>query len=71
VGRNAWEATLSGLLERLGRAAARHKWWFVVAWLVAAVTAVALAGGLGGQETNNFRIPGAQSQNAIDLLEKD
>jgi RND superfamily putative drug exporter len=43
----------------------------VVAWIVAAVAVVALAGGLGGQETDNFRIPGTQSQDAIDLLEQD
>ena len=59
------------MLEHLGRAAARHKWWFVVAWLVAAVAVGALARGLDGQETDNFRIPGAQSQRALDLLIQD
>ena len=62
---------MSGMLEHLGRAAARHKWWFVVAWLVAAVAVGALAKGLDGQETDNFRIPGAQSQQALDLLIQD
>ena len=62
---------MSGLLERLGRAAARHKWWFVVAWLVAAVSVGMLAKGLDGQETDNFKIPGAQSQEALDLLIQD
>ena len=62
---------MSGMLEHLGRAAARHKWWFVVAWLVAAVAVGALARGLDGQETDNFRIPGAQSQRALDLLIQD
>jgi len=62
---------VSGMLEHLGRAAARHKWWFVVAWLVAAVAVGALARGLDGQETDNFRIPGAQSQRALDLLIQD
>ncbi len=62
---------MSGMLERLGRAAARHKWWFVVAWLVAAVSVGMLAKGLDGQETDNFKIPGAQSQEALDLLIQD
>jgi len=62
---------VSGMLEHLGRAAARHKWWFVVAWLVAAVAVGALAKSLDGQETDNFRIPGAQSQQALDLLIQD
>lgn len=62
---------MSGMLERLGRAAARHKWWFVAAWLVAAVGVGVLAGALGGRETDNFRIPGAQSQEALDLLVED
>ena len=62
---------MSGLLERLGRAAARHKWWFVVVWLIAAVSVGLLAKGLDGKETDNFRIPGAQSQEALDLLVQD
>jgi len=62
---------VSGLLERLGRAAARHKWWFVVVWLIAAVSVGLLAKGLDGKETDNFRIPGAQSQEALDLLVQD
>jgi len=62
---------VSGMLEHLGRAAARHKWWFVIAWLVAAVAVGVLAKGLDGQETDNFRIPGAQSQQALDLLIHD
>jgi RND superfamily putative drug exporter len=59
------------VLEHLGRAAARHKWWFVVAWVVAAVGVVVLAAGLDGRETDNFKIPGAQSQEALDLLLQD
>ena len=62
---------MSAVLERLGRTAARHKWRFVVAWLIAATGVVVLAGALDGQETDNFRIPGAQSQDALNLLEQD
>ena len=40
-------------------------------WIVAAVAIVALAGSLDGQFTDNFRIPGTQSQDALDLLQRD
>ncbi|HEX9506102.1 MAG TPA: MMPL family transporter, partial [Acidimicrobiia bacterium] len=59
---------MSGLLDRLGRRAARHHWWFITIWLVAAAGIIVLAVGLDGHTTDNFRIPGAQSQQAIDLL---
>jgi RND superfamily putative drug exporter len=61
---------VSGLLERLGRRAARHHWWFIGAWLVGALVVLVLAVGLDGKTTDNFRIPGAQSQEALDLLTK-
>ena len=60
---------MSRLLDRLGRTAARHHWWFIGAWLLAAVGAVFLAAALDGQTNDSFRIPGAQSQVAFDLLE--
>src|SRR4051812_34290248 len=59
------------MLERLGRAGGRHKWWVGVVWLIAAGSVGLLAKGLEGQETDNFRIPGAQSQEALDLLIQD
>ena len=60
---------MSGWLDRLGRRAARHHWWFLTAWLVAAIAIGALAKGLDGHTTDNFRIEGTQSQEAIDLLD--
>jgi RND superfamily putative drug exporter len=63
--------TLSGLLDRLGRRAVRHRWWFISTWVMVAVIVVALAAGLDGQFSDNFRIPGTQSQEALDLLERD
>lgn len=60
---------MARLLDRLGRNAARHHWWFIGAWLVAAVFCVLLAAGLDGQTNDSFAIPGAQSQKALALLE--
>jgi RND superfamily putative drug exporter len=64
-------AKVSGFLDRLGRRAVRHRWWFIAVWIVAAVAIVLLAGSLDGQFSDNFRIPGTQSQEALDLLERD
>jgi len=64
-------ATVSTFLEHLGRRAVRHRWWFIAVWIVAAIAILALAGTLDGQYSDNFRIPDAQSQSALDLLEKD
>ena len=49
--------------------AARHHWWFISAWLVAAILCVVIAAGLDGQTNDTFKTPGAQSQKALDLLE--
>lgn len=59
------------MLSSLGSAAARHKWWFLGAW-VAVLVALAVATQLVSHETqNNFSIPGTESQEAQDLLEED
>jgi RND superfamily putative drug exporter len=60
---------VSRFLDRLGRRAARHHWWFIAAWFVVAVLVAVLAKGLDGHTTDNLRIPGTQSQQALDLLE--
>jgi len=49
----------------------RHRWWFISVWIVAAVGIVVLAGALDGQFSDTFRIPHTQSQEALDLLERD
>ena len=62
---------MARFLDRLGRTAARRHWWFIGAWLLAAVGAVFLAVSLDGQTNDNFTIPDTQSQQALDLLEAD
>ncbi|HEX5586107.1 MAG TPA: MMPL family transporter [Acidimicrobiia bacterium] len=59
---------MSSWLDRLGRRAVRHRWWFIAAWVLIAVSAFGFAKGLDGKTIDAFRIPGAQSQEAIDLL---
>jgi RND superfamily putative drug exporter len=59
---------MGGALYRLGRFAVRRRRSVVVAWLVIAVVTTLAAQVWGGEETDNYRIPGAESQKAIDLL---
>jgi RND superfamily putative drug exporter len=56
-------------LERLGRLAARRHWFVIAIWVLVAIAIVAFARASGGHTFDNFRIPGAQSQTAVDLLE--
>jgi putative drug exporter of the RND superfamily len=60
---------VGAVLDRLGRFAARRHWVVIVLWVVVAIAIVAFAQASGGHTFDNFRIPGAQSQTAVDLLE--
>src|SRR4051794_23099629 len=60
--------TMSAFLYRLGRSCARHPFRVLGLWLVAAFTVVSLQGSVGGEYKDNFRIPGAESQQATDIL---
>jgi RND superfamily putative drug exporter len=59
------------MLERLGRTAARHRWWFIGVWVVVAATVGVLANLAHSETTDNFTIPGTESQTAFDILEQD
>lgn len=59
------------MLEKLGRTAATHHWWFIAGWLVVLVAVWVVALGLDAQPDNSFVLPGAQSQEALDLLDED
>ncbi len=59
------------MLERLGRFAARHHWWFIAAWVVIALAVGTIANVKGADTTDNFTIPGTESQTAFDILESD
>lgn len=59
---------MSRLLYRLGRASARHPWRVLAVWVLAAVAIVGLNRSLGGETTDNFELPGTESQQALDVL---
>jgi putative drug exporter of the RND superfamily len=56
------------VLYRLGHASARRHWIVVGVWVGAIVAVWAVAIGVGGQANNNFTLPGASSQDALDQL---
>jgi RND superfamily putative drug exporter len=57
------------LLYRLGSTAARRPARVVLVWLAVAVAVVTARGAWGGEPTNSFDIPGAESQRAVELIE--
>ena len=59
------------MLQRWGRYAAGHHWPVIAAWVVLLAGVWALGIGLGGEANNDFTLPGASSQEALDLLEDD
>jgi putative drug exporter of the RND superfamily len=61
---------MARFLDRLGRAAARRKWLTIGIWVLIAVVVFAWAKSAGGKTIDAYSIPGAQSQQAEDLLEE-
>jgi putative drug exporter of the RND superfamily len=61
---------MAALLDRLGRAAARRKWLTVGVWILVAIVVAGVAVAAGGKTIDVFSIPGAQSQQATDLLNR-
>jgi putative drug exporter of the RND superfamily len=59
---------MSGLLYRIGHAAACHPWRVLSSWLLATVIVLSCAGSLGGALSDDYTIPGSDSQRAHDLL---
>ena len=58
------------ILERLGRTTARHPLLTILGWIIAVVALLGIATASGGAFVNEFRIPGAQSQKAVDLAQE-
>ena len=61
---------MSHVLYRLGNFAGRHPWRIVAVWVIAAFAAFMLNGSLGGQPDESFRLPGAESQRAADVIQE-
>ncbi|GAA3833296.1 MMPL family transporter [Streptomyces coacervatus] len=59
-----------GVLRRLGEWCARHFVIVMVAWLVALVALQTLNRNFGGEYSDNFSLPGVQSQQGLDVLKK-
>ena len=59
---------LSRFLYRLGRRCAAHPFRTMGAWLVLAVAIFGLSSTVGGDPVNDFRVPGVESQHALDTL---
>jgi RND superfamily putative drug exporter len=56
------------MLYRLGKGAARHKWWVIGIWVLALVGLAFVGRALPHATKDVFTIPGAESQKAVDLL---
>jgi RND superfamily putative drug exporter len=59
------------LLYRLGRGAVRRRRLVVVFWVAAAIGVAVLSGAVGGEVSDEFKVPGIESQKALDVLEQD
>ena len=61
---------MTGALYGLARFCARHRFWVLTVWLVAAVALVGVSHRLGDNTNDNLSLPGTGSQNASDALSK-
>ena len=59
---------MSAFLFHLGRVCARHPFRVIGIWLVAAVAIVTVQNTAGGTFNDSFRVPGVESQRALDVL---
>jgi RND superfamily putative drug exporter len=64
------EAAAKGVLRRLGEWCARHFVVVIVAWLVALAALQVLNKTFGGEYSDNFSLPGVQSQQGLDVLKQ-
>ena len=61
---------LTAALYRLGGVCARRRWIVLAVWLVVAVALAAWARGAGSEVNDDLTLPGTDSQQATDLLDK-
>jgi RND superfamily putative drug exporter len=56
------------MLERIARWSHNHRWRMVIIWITALIGINVIAGVAGAPYSNNFTLPGTDSQRAYDLL---
>ncbi|MGH3477862.1 MAG: MMPL family transporter, partial [Nocardioidaceae bacterium] len=56
-------------MERFGRGCVRHRWLVVAGWLLAVVMLNVAAAAAGGPVSDDFDLPGSESQRAAEVLE--
>lgn len=61
---------MSTLLSRIGRTSFRHRRIVVAVWVVALIGIAIASSVAGGKLTTEFRIPGTESQEALDKLQQ-
>ena len=62
---------MARLLHRMGTFAHRRPRWIIAVWLVVLLAIGAGAGAAGNSLTDDFTIPGSESQSAIDTLDAE
>src|SRR5918994_4906402 len=62
---------MAGVLYRLGRLCAKHRYLVAVAWIAIAIAVVLIANAAGRQTSNNLSLPGTNSTAATDLLDAE
>jgi RND superfamily putative drug exporter len=62
---------MTSFLYRLGRGAVRRRRLTLLAWAVVALGVIAAAQAGGGRTSDQFDIPGVESQRALDMLEEE
>ncbi len=60
-----------GIVARGARWAVHHRRLVVIGWLVLLIGALGVSGAIGTEYSNNFSLPGTESQRAADLLKRD
>jgi putative drug exporter of the RND superfamily len=61
----------TGLVARVAHWAATHRRTVLIGWVVVVIGALAISSAVGTSYSNNFSLPGTDSQRATDLLKRD
>ncbi len=59
---------MHAFLERLGRSCARWHWAVIAGWIVIVLGLVLARNAFGGDFSNDYSVPGSESQNGLDTL---